>query len=181
MNKYPQYNTPLFSEIYPSIVEFINDYNNLGIPTTITVNSATTLYYLLYAYHGNDPIRSVNVDQFKFKLFSIVFQYAPTWEKRLDIQKNLRNLSDEELRTGAKSIYNHASHPGTAPSTGALQELEYIDDQNTASVRKNVIDAYRNLWEMLKVDVTKVFLDQFKILFKVIVTPQRPVLYESEE
>lgn len=177
----PNYNTPLFTNIYETVDLFLEDYNNIGIPTTISAENARTLFYLLYAYYGNNPIANLSIDQFKMKLFAIIFQYAPTWAKRLEIQNNLRSLSDEELMRGAKTVYNHASHPGTDPSTSSLEELQYIDDQNTASIKKNVVDAYRNLWEMLRVDVTKILLDQFRVLFKSFVTPTRTILFESED
>ena len=68
--------------------------------------------------------------------------YGPTWEKRLDIQEKLRNISDDELRLGSKAIYNHALNPSTAPSTQALEELSYINDQSTSNYRKSKMDAY---------------------------------------
>ena len=47
-------------------------------------------YEDIKAKYGNNPIANKDINQFKYKLFSTVFMYGPTWAKRLDIQKILR-------------------------------------------------------------------------------------------
>lgn len=176
----PQYSTVLFTDIWDDVTEFLDDYSSLGIPTTISTTNATTLYYLLYARYGNNPIANRDEEQFKYKIFSIVFQYGPTWEKRLDIQAKLRNISDADLLVGSKAIYNAALNPGTAPSTSALDELTYINSQNTTNYKKSKMDAYGQLWELLNTDVTGEFINKFKVCFKQFVAPERPLIYVSE-
>ena len=82
----PQYGTLTFTQVWDDKDKFLEDYSASGIPALITTNNATTLYYLLYAKHGNDPIANLDINQFKAKVFSTIFQYGPTWEKKLDIQ-----------------------------------------------------------------------------------------------
>lgn len=36
------------------------------------------------------------------------------------------------------------------------------------------------LWDLLDTDVSSEFLSKFKVLFKQIVIPERPIIYESE-
>ena len=97
-NRIPQYDTQLMTDVWESVNDFCYDYQHVGIPTTISVNpSAMTLYYLLYARYGNNPIANRDVNQFKYKIFSTIFQYGPTWEKRLDIQKALREMQLSDL------------------------------------------------------------------------------------
>lgn len=177
----PQYNTVLFTNIYSDVGEFTNDYISLGIPQTISIDSARTLYYLLYARYGNSPIANRDINQFKYKLFSIIFQYGPTWEKKLDIQYKVRNLSEEELMSGSKVINNHAYNPGDAPGTAALDELNYINDQSTQNYKKSKADAYMTLWGMLAEDVSESFINRFKVLFKAFVLPENPLLYSDED
>ena len=74
----PQYDTKLFTDIWDEASEFITDYTTVGIPATISQANATTLYYLLYARYGNTPIANYDENQFKYKVFSIIFQYGPT-------------------------------------------------------------------------------------------------------
>lgn len=181
MSNIPMYNTKTFTDIYETVDDFIYDYNNLAFPKIISVNNAMTLYYLLYSRYGNTPIANMDENQFKYKLFSIVWQYGPTWEKRLEIQANLRALNETDLMTGSKAIYNRAYNPETQPSTGDLDEINYINEQNTTNYKKSKMDAYMQLWTLLDTDVTTEFINRFSICFKKFAQPARPVLYEEEE
>lgn len=157
MNLIPQYDTKLFSDFYKTVNDFCYDYQHVGIPTTISVENAMTLYYLLYAKYGNSPIANFDETQFKYKLFSVVFMYGPTWEKKLDIQATLRGLTEAQIKTGmaraisntgtvgntgsntynnltsadsGSDIHNHAYNPATDPTTQTTTELEYINEQH---------------------------------------------------
>lgn len=171
----------LFADIYGDEESFIEDYKNLGIPTTITEESATMTFYLLYGRYGNNPISNCDVNQFKIKLFNTIWQYGPSWEKRLDIQSKLRNLTDDELIAGAKTINNHSFNPSTEPSTSSLEELTTIDNQNTTSFKRSKLEAYAQIWSLIKTDVTEDFIERFKNLFKKFVAPENPLLYIEEE
>ena len=179
-SEYGNYRTKKFTDFYPMAQDFINDYHLNGIPATITDDSANTLFYLLYARYGNSHIINSDENQFKYKLFSIVFQYGPTWEKRLDIQNKLRNLTEDELMRGTKAIYNTANNPGTDPSTGSLEELQYINSQNTTGYKKSKMDAYANLLALLDTDVTEDFIKKFGKLFITILKPREPLWYATE-
>lgn len=179
-SEYGNYRTKKFTDFYPMAQDFINDYHLNGIPATITDDSANTLFYLLYARYGNSHIINSDENQFKYKLFSIVFQYGPTWEKRLDIQNKLRNLTEDELMRGTKAIYNTANNPGTEPSTGSLEELQYINSQNTTGYKKSKMDAYANLLALLDTDVTEDFIKKFGKLFITILKPREPLWYATE-
>lgn len=157
MNLLPQYDTKLFTDFYETVNDFCYDYQHIGIPTTISVDNAKTLYYLLYAKYGNSPIANFDETQFKYKLFSVIFMYGPTWEKKLDIQATLRGLTEAQIKTGmaraisntgtvgtsgsntynnltsadsGTDIHNHAYNPATDPSTQTTTELNYINEQH---------------------------------------------------
>ena len=177
---YGNYRTRKFTDIYPDVTTFTNDYNNIGIPTTITSENISTLYYLLYAKYGNSHIANSDETQFKYKLFGTVFSYGPTWEKRLDMQNELRTMSDDDLIKGSKQIVNHSYNPSTSPSTATLEELTTINEQNTNNYKRSKLDAYAFLWDLLATDVTTEFINKFKSLFLVIVEPQLPLWYLTE-
>ena len=178
--RFPEYDTKLFTEIWEEVSDFLYDYSNAGIPKTISNTNATTLYYLLYAKYGNNPIANRDINQFKYKVLAIIFEYGPTWEKRLDIQSKLRNLSEADLIKGAKAIYNSALNPSVAPSTATLEELDYINSQNTTNYKKSKMEAYAQLWELLNTDVTSAFVSKFKVCFKQFVRPEKPLIYVTE-
>ena len=176
--------TKTFSEVFEAYNDFYYYYLHCGIPTTISSrgpdqeSNLRTLYYMLYAKFGNSHITNLDENQFIYKLFTIVFQYGPTWEKRLDVQSKLRAISDDDLLVGAKAVYNRALNPEQTPQTGDLTELEYINEQNTTNYKKSKMDAYTQLWDLLATDVTEEFLSRFKPLFKKFVSP---ILFTFEE
>ena len=180
----PEYSTMLFTDIWDEASEFVSDYKASGLYNNvakITDDSASMLYYLLFAKYGNSPIANKDVNQFQYKVFSIIFEYGPTWEKQLAVQKALRDLTVDDIRLGSKAIYNSALNPQTAPSTSTLEELTYINQQNTTNYKKSPLEGYAMLLDLLSTDVTKAFIDKFKICFKTFVTPERPLVYVMED
>ena len=187
----PQYSTNIFTDIYPDVETFVSDYKNVGIPYQYTVGTTTyqtltdtnveALFYLLYARYGNSPLANRDITQFKYKLFSVIFQYGPAWQKELDVQRKIMNLSEDDIRLGSKAIYNQALNPQTEPSTAALEELEYINQQNTTNYKKSPLEGYAILMELLKKDVTEEFINKFGRCFKKFVSNERPIIYVTEE
>lgn len=178
---YGSYRQVKFTDVYSSADEFLKDYKENGIPTTITEQSAQTLYYLLYGRYGNDIVASSDTNRFKYALFSVVFQYGPNWEKQLEIQDKLRGMSEEDLLTGSKQIYNSADNPSTEPSTDTTDELQYIKAQNVTKSKKGKLDAYMTLLMLLKTDVTQEFITKFKKLFLSVVQPENALYYVTDE
>ena len=152
----PMYDTNLFCEIWDSSDKFLADYNNTGteftnqVPPVISQQNALMTYLLLFSRYGNNPIANYDVNQFKNKIFTIIWQYGPAWEKRLSMQEDIRNLTLQEITMGTKTdwssegtqsqnnsgtdttINNHAYNPSTAPTTQSTNELDYIDQQQVA-------------------------------------------------
>lgn len=180
MNLLPQYDTKLFTDIYETADDFVADYNEINLGGLTTAN-VTKLFYLLYGKFGNSPIANLDENQFKYKLFSVVFMYGPAWEKRLDIQDKVRQLSADDLLQGAKAVHNHALNPETDPSTASLEELTYINEQNTTNYKKSKMDAYGQLWNLVATDVTEEFLARFNDCFKKFVKPANPLIYVTDD
>lgn len=177
---YGNYRNPKFTDIYPDHETFLYDYANVGIGTTIKEENAKTLYYLLYARYGNSVIANSDQNQFKYKLFSLVFQFGPSWEKKMDIQKLLRDMSDDELMAMSKTIVNQSSNPSSEPTTASLEELETINSQNVFNEKRGKLPAYERLWAMIVNDVTEPFLKRFRTLFLVVVEPEIPLWYITD-
>lgn len=176
---YGNYRQRKFTDIYPEYEYFKSDYDEMESLRGLKDDSVKTLFYMLYAFYGNSTIASSDENQFKFKLFTIAFMYGPAWERELEIQKALRELSLDDLREGSKTIFNHANNPSSTPAVDAFEPLNYINDQTANMFKKSKVDAYANLLALLKRDVTKEFLDKFKVLFLVIVQPELPLWYTT--
>lgn len=181
---YGNYRTRSFNNVYESIGDFLNDfefYSSIGLnPNLLKSESINTIFYLLCAKYGNSHIANSDENQFKLKLFSTIFQYAPYWEKKLDVQSKLRGLTEEQLLEGAKQINNHSYNPSTAPTTDTLDELPTINEQTSTKFKKSRLDGYGLLLDLLERDVTEEFINKFKKLFLVIVEPQLPLWYVTE-
>ena len=170
------YITKSFKQIFPTTETFIaeNKESDLAI---LTDDQLKILFALLYARYGNSRIASYDEHQFKYKVWSIIYMYGPTWAKRLEAQKELRELSLEELQIGGKAIYNNAMNPSSAPTTDTLEELNYINQQNTTKYKKSKAEAIGILLSLLDTDVTEEFISKFKKLFITIVQPDYPLWY----
>lgn len=177
---YGNFRTRTFADIYTELKTFKEDYTDNGIPGTLSDTNLTTLYYLLYARYGNSCIASSDETQFKYKLFSTIFMYGPAWQKRLEIQKKLMDLSDEEIVKGSTAIYNTALNPSQAPTTQSLEELNYINSQNTTKYKKSKLEGYSTIYALIETDVTEEFIGKFKKLFITIVEPEEPLWYMTQ-
>ena len=178
--KTPLYSTMLFSEIFIDEADFLAEYKSSGLYLSahkMTDDGVNYLYYLLYSKYANNPIANFDVNMFKYKMWAIMSQHGPIWEKQLDIQGKLRALTDTDVIQGGKAIYNHSYNPGTAPSTSTLEELTAINDQNTTNYKKSKMEAYTQLWDLVSRDVTEEFLARFSVCFKKFVRPEHPLLY----
>ena len=177
---YGNYRTRKFADIWPSADAFIQDYQASAIPQKLKVADATTLYYLLYARYGNSSIANSDENQFKYKIFSTIYIGGATWAKKQEIQDKLREMTEDEILAGTKAIYNHAFNPQTAPTTNTVDELEYINEQNTTKYKKSKLDGYALLWAILNDGVTETFLREFRYHFLVVVEPQLPLWYVTD-
>lgn len=196
------YPNMLFHDIYPSYDIFENGKKDIAgeplvlgykdIPEFDVIKTITpdgdnyfgtlkTIYLLLLDRYGNSPIANSDINQFAIKLFSTIYQYGPTWQVRKQIQYKLRNLKDSEIREGSKAIHNHAYNPDSEPTTSSLEELDYINDQNTSNYKKSKIEGYFAQIDLLEDGHDREFMNKFQKLFLQIARPTREIYYVTEE
>ena len=180
----PMYNTKKFNEIFPDAASFKDNYDTFqataGLTNKLDDTDVAITWQLLTAKYGSNPIANWSEEQFKIKVWQIMWQYGPTWVKRNDIQGELRALTADQIKAGDFSIYNTALNPATAPSTNDTTELNYINQQNTSRRTKSVLGAYNELMMLLETDVTAEYIDRFKKLFMVVVDPANTFIYTTE-
>ena len=176
---YGNYRTRTFSEIFPEYDDFNDFWNSTVFKDSIEELNIELIYYLLLSKYSNSNIVSSDENRFKMNTMSIIFQYGPTWQKRLEIQAELRGLTIDQAAEGSRSIFNHAFNPNTIPSTQDTEELNYVNDQNVSKLKKAPTQAAMDLWDMLRVDVSEEFLKQFGKLFKTFVEPEKPLWYKT--
>lgn len=174
---YGNYRTRKFTDIWYDADEFISDFTGSPFSGVISADSLKLTYYLLYAAYGNSHIASSDETQFKYQLFTVIYDRGPTWEKKTEIQKKIRSLTDDEMLSGGQNVINHAYNPSGDPSTDAMSPLQQVNEQNVSGFKKGKPEAYATVWEILRVDLAKAYMASFKHLFLRIVEPELPLWY----
>lgn len=179
---YGNFRTKKFTDIFADVSSFKTGFAGSIFTGIVTTSSLEKIYYLLYAKYGNSRIANSDENQFKYKVYSLIWQYGPTWEKNIAIQASLRNLTEAELITGSKQINSHAYNPSTVTESGPnpTGEIDTVNEQTKSQYVKPKMDAYAMLISLLEKDVTEEFLSKFKRLFLIVVEPPYPLFFESE-
>ena len=179
----PMYNTKTFSQVFPDFASFKfcfdNDFGSYA-KDCITEDSLKALFWLLYSRYGESPIVNLSENIFKAKMVGNTFQKGPTWERRLTLQKQIRDLSEDDLLTGAKTIFNKAKNDEGEPGTDTNEELDYINQQDVSKMTRSKLDAYSFLNDILKTDVTEEFISSYAKLFSRFVSPTNTRIYEND-
>lgn len=177
-----KYINPTLIEIFANATAFVNGYKASPLYLSeLTDAILTIMYNLLVAKYGENPISNQSEDMFKVKMYSIIYKYAPTWNKKLTIQATLRGLTESEILLGTTTIYNNALNPEQEPSTGTLDELPYVNNQNTQKFKRNKSTAYAELYSILRDDVTDTFINRFKVCFRTVVAGDYVWVEEEDE
>lgn len=177
------YNNRIFSEIFESAADFVEEYHKSGlnVPSSVVSDEyMTVLYYLLMSRFRNSVPKMNDENRFKGDLYATVFMYGPAWEAKLLIQKEFRDLiGSDELLHGATQINNHSFNPSTAPSNDTFAALSTVNDQTANRRQKPKIEAYSGLMGVLKNDVTDSFLNHFDKLFRNFLEPDGNLTYAT--
>ena len=169
-----------FTDIWTKADDFVTDYKASGLSGAIDDEHARTLYYLLYSRYGNSTIASSDENRFKYSAYMIIWESGPAWQKKLNLQKKLREMTEDDLAEAGRQIFNRADNPATDPGVLTDEELRYINNQTVAKNRKGKLESYALLLQLLEDDVTEPFLSRFTKLFITFVLSEIPILYESE-
>lgn len=186
-NLFGNYPTRTFSEIFPSDEEFLLGwqlvpYSNVGV-NEIDDDYIKLIYWLLMGQYANSHILSTDENRFKLNLFELVFMYGPSWIKRLEIQNSLRKLKEDDgsLLEGARYVSNLSLNPSTLPNNGDLAPLDTINQQSYNGWKKNKMQAYGEILEILRADVSQSFVGQFKKLFVSVVSGYYPLWFKTDK
>lgn len=156
-----------FGEIYTDATEFKDAFDETPFEGSMSDDSLEILYVLLSGKYYNSTIASEDETQFSTRLFSIVWQYGPTWERNVEIQKTLRELQEGDLMTGSLQVNDYSLNPSTEVGSDGL--LTTINQQTATKYKRSKMEAYATLTNLLERDVTESFLDRFKPLFRIII------------
>lgn len=181
----PMYDTKLFSEVWSNSTDFKADYTDYETAIS-NVNKIDDKYVvltwqLIASKFANTPIRSASVDQFKLAVFAIMASEAPTWVRRLELQKSVRDLTEDDLIAGETQINNRAENPDENPTTSTMDELTYINVQTASKQKRSKLSAYALLDSLLQDDLCETYVHRFNSLFKRILVPAQFIYITEEE
>ena len=168
-----------FQELYPDADTFLADYKACEFPAIISDENVKILYFTLLARKGEDCIQSESVGMFKYKMFLLIWQYGPSWEAKLNIQRKMQEFTEDDILDGGTQIYNQGVNPSTPigkdgeqhQGTLSKNELNYVQQQSVTLNTRNKTNAYRNYQDMLKNDVSEQFFSKFDKLFAFVYAP----------
>lgn len=186
--------TRSFADIFPDFETFQSAWSattfsqqavalDQNIPEKEGISNLRLIYELLLGRYANSTIASSDENRFTLQCMSLVFQHGPTWIKRLEVQHTLHemDLNSQEFLHGSAQIFNSSLNPSESPSNDSFEALSTINQQNVNLQKRDKFKALAILDELLRTDITAIFLDKFKYLFRTIVSPQRPLFYTTEE
>lgn len=176
--------TKTFSQVFESNTAFdtftkeapwktMLGYYDLNDPAYLQV-----VYLLLYSRYGNWNIASTDENRFKANLIERICSYGPTHRKQLELQKELRSLTTEQVQEGSTDITNTARNPSTRLSD-EKQILTQINSQNQTFHTRSKSDAIMYQANLLEEDLNGEFLEVFKPLFAKFIG--KPILYANYE
>ena len=145
-NAFIKYSTNTFADTWGNVNSFLSDYTGSALYTSeLTTDTLSKLYYLLYARYGNNPWANRDITQSKYKLYSIIWQYGPTWNKRLGIQSTLRGFTEADLKAGAQRVLRGEGDI-TSTNTGTQTNVKTgnVADSHTGTIGDSGSDTYNN-------------------------------------
>ena len=172
----------IFTEVWSEPSEMISDFRASYLnKAAFTDTSLEILYSQLYAKHGSDHIRYSDAEQWKYAVFSIIYNEGVKWQVSRVKQDELENLTDTDILYTGKQITNATQNPSTSDKDMSDTDgLPTIDVQNANIYLVNKIVGYSGYINSLK-DVTTEFINKFDKLFSMVVTSPGRVMYANYE
>lgn len=160
-----------FKDIFENYNVFDAEFELSGFKdaTNLTAANAQIMFSVLYAKYCNSTLASIDSLRFKAQFFSMIFQYAPAWQKKLAIQNIIYAMDEDDVTILNENVFNSAQNPSTAPSTDAFTPLSKIDTQNATRTKRNALSGWAQLRDLVESDFTNEFVKKFQRLFIVIV------------
>lgn len=173
--------TKSLSDIFPDYESFVETYTGSGLPNRFKdLEFLKTIYFVLMGEYAASSIAAMSEDLFRVRFLTLVHAYGPQLERELQIQDDLLKMSTDELMVSSKAVYNTALNPSEAPSTDTIDELPYINQQNTTKHVRSKLDAYMLLEELLNDNLIKDFIKRFDHLFVRVLRTNNPLYYRTE-
>lgn len=182
---YGNYRTRKFTDLWNNYDSFKTEWEDSPFYSQnyISNDNLEIIYYLLYSRFGNSHLANSDENQWKCRLFGVIWTYAPTYIRKLEIQSKLRALTEAEIVEGTRRVDDHAYNPSTIPEGPNVVdgEIQSVNEQVKSKLKKSKAEGYAALIPFLKDDIVENFIIKFKTLFLTVVEPQEPLWYVTDE
>lgn len=181
--------TKKFSDVFEDLDSFKSEFRSSPLnEANLTDSTLGIVYAELYARFGDSYYTATNMYRNKLKTFSILKNEGLIFQKKLEIQNAILNMSLADLKDDGVIVNNYAENPAE-DSVGTYETGEYegedymkfVNNQSAQKSKKGKLTAYRDQLYSLK-NVTDSFIDKFKVLFeKLLWSSYLPVLSREQE
>lgn len=178
--------TSRFREVFTTADTFISLFRESPLnEAKLSDETLKKIYYELYAEYGDSYFRATNDYRNQLKTFSILQNEGLVYQKKLEIQNNLINMSLSELMEEGISISNYAENPGDDATTmiddySGEDFIKYVNNQNVVKNKKSKLDAYKSQLYAIR-NVTTEFIKKFSVLFETILWSSYLPVFETED
>lgn len=182
--------TKKFSDVFEDLDSFKSEFRSSPLnEANLTDATLGIVYAELYARYGDSYYTATNMYRNKLKTFSILKNEGLIFQKKLEIQNAILNMSLADLKDDGVIINNYAENPGDEATDTIVDVGEYtgedfmkfVNNQSAQKSKKGKLTAYRDQLYSLK-NVTDSFIDKFKVLFeKLLWSSYLPIMFREEE
>jgi hypothetical protein len=175
------YRTQTFADRFPDYATFLEKYTTSGLTGRLEIEGEyglETIFNLLAIKYCDDHMKSSNPGIFELKVFKLIWEHGPKWQRDMKLYDQLRNLTNTELSIGSQAVHNHAEHPDAAPVTTSVEGIGFIDSQNVTTYVKSPKDRVVEILELENSTLTEEFLAKFSPLFTDILYPSGSTYFE---
>lgn len=171
----------IFTDIWEEPSEMISDFRASYLnKANFSDTSLGVLFSQIYARHGSDHIAYSDAEQWKYAVFSIIYNEGMRWQVSRLKQDELESLTESEILYGGKVVTNATRNPSTSDQDMSDTEgLPTIDAQDASINVMNKVVAFSGYVNSLK-DVTTEFINKFDKLFSRVITNPGRVMYVSD-
>lgn len=158
--------TKTFYEQYPNADKFVEMWN--ASPFNIEAMSQQeieNLYYQLVSEYMMSHFAFIEPLQIDLQVAKTIYNYYPNLQKKLQLQQQIIQMTDQDLQDGNIAINSSMSNPDTDEISPSDASLPYTSQKSLQTRKYSKPDRYTRQYNLLVDGLYDVFIKRFKPLF----------------
>lgn len=158
--------TKTFYEKYPNSTVFLDMWNVSPFKiNTITNEEITEIYNHLVTEYMMSHFKFIEQLQIDLQVAHLIHNYYPNVKKRLELQKQMLTLTDEELAQGGLLIQSDMVNPDTDEITPLGDDLPFTSKKSIQTKKHSKLDRIARQYSLIIDGIYDTFITRFKDLF----------------